>query len=145
MTTPTGIRTITEKSLLAYFQANSDQLPNVSLNTGQSDQVRSLPIIIFHCESATAHRDLGAKSLGNFELSVKIYIYSSADDSTLDTHRQRVETVQAIMQDVSGLQAEWVQGKLYSAWMVSDDEGLADRRYGNVLHYTLVAVYPEVV
>jgi hypothetical protein len=143
MPTASGIRTITEKSLLAYFQANALQLPNVALHTGQSDQIRSLPIIIFHCESATAHRDLGANSLGNFELVLKVYIYSSADDNTLDDHRARVETVQALMQDVTGLQDAWVEGKLYAGWIVSDDEGMADRRYGNVLHYTLVAVYPE--
>lgn len=101
-----------------------------------------MPIIILHAESANAHRDLGAFWLGNFEITVKIYIYSSADDNTLSQHRERVETVQGIMQDLDGIKSSWTQGTLYASWMNSDDEGVADRRFGNVLSYTLVAVYP---
>ena len=141
-TTLYGIRTIAEQSLKAQFDANADMLPGVQIHAGQTDEIRSVPIVILHAESASAHRDLGAKPLGNFELTVKIYVYSSADDSTLAEHRQRVENVQAIMQDVAGLTANWVNGSLYAAWIVSDDEGVADRRYGNVLTYTLAAVYP---
>ena len=141
-TTLYGIRTIAEQSLKAQFDANADMLPGVQLHAGQTDEIRSVPIVILHAESASAHRDLGAKPLGNFELTVKIYVYSSADDSTLAEHRQRVENVQAIMQDVAGLTSNWVNGSLYAAWIVSDDEGVADRRYGNVLTYTLAAVYP---
>lgn len=144
-TTKYGIRTIAEQSLLTWFTANADQLPDVTIHAGQTDEIRSLPIIILYCESAQSHRDFGAKPFGNFELSVKIYVYSSADDSTLEEHRARVETVQGLMQNITGLQAAWTQGQLYAGWVLSDDEGIADRRYGNVLHYNLVAVYPPLV
>jgi hypothetical protein len=137
-----GIRTITEQSLLALFNSYSSSFSGVQIHAGQTDEVRFVPIIILHAESANAHRDLGAFWLGNFEITVKIYIYSSADDNTLAEHRQRVETVQGIMQDIAGLKSAWTQGELYQCWMNSDDEGVADRRYGNVLSYTLVAVYP---
>jgi hypothetical protein len=137
-----GIRTITEQSLLALFNSYSSSLAGVQIHAGQTDEIRSVPIIILHAESANAHRDLGAFWLGNFEITVKIYIYSSADDNTLAEHRQRVETVQGIMQDLDGIKSAWTQGTLYASWMNSDDEGVADRRYGNVLSYTLVAVYP---
>ena len=144
MPSPTlyGIRTITEQSLIAWLTTNVAQLPGIALHAGQTDEIRSVPIIICHAESARAHRDLGAYWMGNFEITVKIYIYSSADDSTLEEHRARVESVQGILQNVAGLQDAWTQGTLYSLWMDSDDEGVADRRYGNVLAYTLVAVYP---
>ena len=46
------------------------------------------------------------------------------------------------MQDMAGLQSYWTQGSLYWSTIVSDDEGVADRRYGNVITYTIVAVYP---
>jgi hypothetical protein len=146
MPTPTlyGIRTITEQSLLALFNSYSSSLSGVQIHAGQTDEIRSVPVIILHAESANAHRDLGAYWLGNFEITVKIYIYSSADDNTLAQHRERVEIVQGIMQDVAGLKSIWTQGELYSSWMNSDDEGVADRRYGNVLSYTLVAVYPPL-
>lgn len=144
MPTPTiyGIRTITEQSLKAWFDANASMLPGVPVHAGQTDEIRGVPIIILHAESAQAHRDLGAKPLGNFELTVKIYVYSSADDSTLAEHRERVENVQAIMQDVAGLASSWTVGDYYASWIVSDDEGVADRRYGNVLTYNIVAAYP---
>jgi hypothetical protein len=144
MPTPTiyGIRTITEQSLKAWFDANASMLPGVPIHAGQTDEIRGVPIIILHAESAAAHRDLGAKPLGNFELTVKIYVYSSADDSTLAEHRERVENVQAIMQDVAGLASSWTVGTFYASWIVSDDEGVADRRYGNVLTYNIVAAYP---
>jgi hypothetical protein len=137
-----GIRTITEQSLKAWFDANADMLPGVPVHAGQTDEIRSVPIVILHAESAQAHRDLGAKPSGNFELTVKIYVYSSADDSTLEEHRQRVENVQAIMQDTGGIASSWTVGSYYASWIVSDDEGVADRRYGNVLTYNIVAVYP---
>jgi hypothetical protein len=137
-----GIRTIAEQSMLAYFTANASGFPGVQIHAGQTDEIRSVPIIILHAESARAHRDLGAFWLGNFELTFKIYIYSSADDSTLAEHRARVEAVQGLMQQEAALQAAWTQGTLYYAWMESDDEGVADRRYGNVLSYTMAAVYP---
>jgi hypothetical protein len=141
-TTIYGIRTITEQSLKAWFDANASMLPGVPVHAGQTDEIRGVPIIILHAESAQAHRDLGAKPLGNFELTVKIYVYSSADDSTLAEHRERVENVQAIMQDVAGLASSWTVGDYYASWIVSDDEGVADRRYGNVLTYNIVAAYP---
>jgi hypothetical protein len=141
-TTLYGIRTITEQSLVNLFNLNSASLPGVQIHAGQTGDIRSIPITIIHAESATAHRDLGAFWSGNFEISVKIYIYSSADDNTLEQHRQRVEIAQGIMEDVESIKTNWTQGTLYSAWMVSDDEGVSDRRYGNVLSYTLAAVYP---
>jgi hypothetical protein len=146
MPTPTlnGIRTITEQSLVALFNSYSSSLSGVQLHAGQTDELRSVPVIIFHAESANAHKDFGAYWLGNFEITVKIYIYSSADDNTLAEHRQRVETVQGIMQDLNGIKSFWNQGELYQCWMNSDDEGVADRRYGNILSYTLVAVYPPL-
>jgi hypothetical protein len=142
MPAPYAIRTIAEQSLKAWFTTNAASLPGVTVNVGQTDEIRSVPIVILYCESARGAADLGAQPLGNFELSVKVYVYSSADDSTLEQHRQRVESVAAIMQDIPGLKAAWTEGQLYAGWITSDDEGVADRRYGNVLQFTLFAVYP---
>jgi len=142
MTTLYGIRTITEQSLLALFQANATMLPSVELVAGQTDAIRSLPIIIIHAESAQAHPDLGGTPNGNFAITVRIYVYSSADDSTLAQHRARVEATQAIMEDFATMQSLWQQGTLYFSQVISDDEGVADRRWGNVIQYSLVAVYP---
>ena len=142
-----GIRTITEQSLAAWFATNAAMLPGVQVNIGQTGEIRSIPSVILYAEGADAHPNFGARPVGNFELSIKIYVYSSADDApteaeALALHRSRVENVQAIMQDLPGLQAAWTQGKLYHAWLRSDEEGVADRRYGNVLTYAAAAVFP---
>jgi hypothetical protein len=142
MPTLYGIRTIAEQSLLSWFTTNAAALPGVQIHAGQTDEVRSVPIVILHAEGARAAQDLGGIPLGNFELTVKVYVYSSADDSTLEEHRARVEAVQGIMQDLEGLKAAWAQGTLYAGWVVSDEEGVADRRWGNLITYTLFTVYP---
>lgn len=141
-----GIRTIAEQSLAAWFATNSSMLPGVQINIGQTGEIRTIPSVILYAESADAHPNFGAIPVGNFELTIKIYIYSSADDApteaeALTLHRSRVENVQSIMQDLPGLKAAWTQGKLYHAWLRSDEEGVSDRRYGNVLTYTAAAVY----
>lgn len=142
-----GIRTIAEQSMKAWFDANADMLPGVQVNVGQTGEIRTIPSVILYAEGADAHPNLGAYPLGNFDLSLKIYVYSSADDApteleALTLHRARVENVQAIMQDLPGLKAAWTQGRLYHAWLRSDEEGVSDRRYGNVLTYSAAAVLP---
>lgn len=142
-----GIRTITEQSLKAWFDANATMLPGVQIAIGQTYDLRTLPAVILYAENADSHPDLNAQPQGNFSLSVKIYIYSSADDAATDaealaSHRARVENVQAIMQDVAGLKAAWTQGALYHSWLKSDEEAVADRRYGNELNYEMAVVYP---
>ena len=52
MTTLYGIRTIAEQSLLAWFTTNASGLPGVQIHAGQTDEIRSLPIVILHAESA---------------------------------------------------------------------------------------------
>lgn len=143
-----GIRTITEQSLKAWFDANTSMLPGAQVNIGQTYDLRTLPAVILYAESADSHPDLNAQPQGNFAMTVKIYVYSSADDAATDadalaSHRARVENVQAIMQDLPGLKAAWTQGALYHAWLQSDEEAVADRRYGNVLTYEMAVVYPS--
>jgi hypothetical protein len=143
MPTPLAIRSIAEQSVLARFAQFTADLPGVQLHAGQTDEIRSVPIIIFHAESARPAADLGGYPSGNFEITFKIYVYSSADDSTLAEHRQRVEATQGIMQDLPGLKAAWTEGQLYHGWFLSDEEGVADRRWGNLISFTLFAVYPS--
>lgn len=143
MPTPLAIRSIAEQSVLARFAQFAADLPGVQLHAGQTDEIRSVPIIIFHAESARPAADLGGVPSGNFEITFKIYVYSSADDSTLAEHRQRVEATQGIMQDLPGLKAAWTEGQLYHGWFLSDEEGVADRRWGNLISFTLFAVYPS--
>ena len=139
-----SIRSVAEDSLLAYFTAYDATLFNgCPIHKGQTNEDRNLKrLIILHAETARAKAELGAFWLGNFEITVKIYIYSSAYDYTLEQHRALVEGVHAILQSNTDLQAAWTQGTLYQSWCVDDQEAMTKEKYGNVLQYTFDAVYP---
>jgi len=144
------IRSIVEESLGSWFNQNITILNNATVSLGLSGQARTLPAVIIHCESSNSPADLGAMPLGNFELTIKIYVYSSADDDpswevARDKHRLRCVAVEALMADVASIKSNWVQGTLYNVWKVSDDESLDGRRYGNLMSYTAFAVYDEGV
>jgi hypothetical protein len=146
-----SINTIVELNLAAWFNTyGPDMLPGVQINVGQGTDLRSLPVVILSSESAHGHPDLGAAPLGNFEVTVRLYVYSSGDDElagnpaqALELHRQRIINTESIMTSVDGLKAAWTNGELYACWFVSNEVVTAERRLGNVLTYNLVARYPE--
>lgn len=134
-----SIRSITEDKLSAYLEAN---LTGVAIHKGVTADTRVVPLVIVHAASASKPSALGANNLGNYRVNVKVYVYSSADDETLQTHRDRVENVIALLTDISAVQTAWgtSDGACYAIWIESDDEGMAQRRYGNVINFTLFAV-----
>jgi hypothetical protein len=88
----------------------------------------------------------GAGNLGNYRVGVTVYVYSSADDGTLEDHRTRVETVEALLADQEAIQTAWgdpeVYGTLYSIWIETDNEGMQGRKYGNAISYTAYVCMP---
>ena len=144
MTTPTffSFRTVLENKVDAYL---SSIFPSIAVHKGVTDEIRVIPIIIAHAEASHAVADLGSNTLGNYTATLKIYVYSSADDETLEVHRARVVEVIGAMRDVSALQALWnptTDGQLYDLWIVNDEEGMSQRRYGNVIEYMVWGVLP---
>lgn len=134
-----SIRSITEDKLTAYLSAN---LTGVAVHKGVTADIRVVPIVVIHAASAAKPTALGANNLGNYRVNVKVYVYSSADDDTLQTHRDRVEKVIGLLTDQAAVQTAWGtgEGQCYAIWLESDDEGMAQRRYGNVINFTLFAV-----
>ena len=144
MTTPAffSFRTVLENKVAAYLVP---LFPGVAVHKGVTDDIRVIPIIIAHAESSQSVPDLGSNTLGNYTATLKLYIYSSADDETLEVHRQRVVQVIGAMRDVVALQALWnptSDGQLYDLWITNDEEGMSQRRYGNVIEYTVWGVMP---
>jgi hypothetical protein len=144
MPTPTffSFRTVLENRVAGYLEP---LFPGVAVHKGVTDDIRVIPIIIAHAESSSNIDDLGSKTLGNYKASLKLYIYSSADDETLESHRARVVEVIGAMRDVPALQALWnpsTDGQLYDLWIENDEEGMSQRRYGNVLEYNVWGVMP---
>lgn len=137
-----SFRTILENKVAAYL---APLFTGVAVHKGVTDEIRVLPIIIGHAESSHSITDLGSNTLGNYTVTFKLYVYSSADDETLDTHRERVSQVIGAMRDVPALQALWdpaTDGQLYDLWITNDEEGMSQRRYGNVIEYMVWGVLP---
>lgn len=137
-----SFRTVLENKVAEYL---APLFPGVAVHKGVTDEIRVIPIIIAHAESSQAVQELGSNALGNYTATLKLYIYSSADDETLEVHRQRVVEVIGAMRDVVALQALWdptSDGQLYDLWIINDEEGMSQRRYGNVLEYTVWGVMP---
>jgi hypothetical protein len=137
-----NLRTIIEEKITSYL---SSKISNVVIHKGITDEIRVIPIIICHAESAHAVQDLGSNTLGNYTVTLKIFIYSSADDETLDTHRARVVEVMGNLRDVDAIKATFnptSDGQLYDMWIINDEEGMSQRRYGNALEYTVWGVLP---
>ena len=138
-----NFRTILEEKITSYLSAN---ITGVAIHKGITDEIRVIPIIICHAESSKAVDDLGSNTLGNYTATLKIFVYSSADDETLDTHRARVVEVMGYLRDVAAIQATFnptSDGQLYDMWVLSDEEGMSQRRYGNALEYTVWGVLPS--
>jgi len=138
-----SFRTILEEKITDYLSSN---MTGVAIHKGITDDVRVIPIIICHAESSKAVEDLGSNTLGNYVATLKIFIYSSADDETLDTHRARVVEVMGHLRNVNAIRAEFdpeTDGKLYDMWVTNDEEGMSQRRYGNALEYEVWGVLPS--
>lgn len=143
----TAIRSVIEDKVSAYFASVFTGPDFVPVHKGVTDETRVLPLIIVYADSARPDPALGANPQGNYRVALKVFVYSSADDETLETHRARVNAVHALMADLPALQAYWGpgEGQLYSAWIVADDEAMSQRRYGNAIEFVCVAVLPPAV
>ena len=135
------MRSIIEDKVSAYLAAN---ITDTTVVKGITDSLRSVPTIVVYSSKAIPPRELGANPLGNYNVSVDIFVYSSADDDTLEQHRTRVSQVHGLMSDVPALKALWGdnEGVLYAAWIESDEEGMQSRNYGNKVCYTMIACLP---
>jgi hypothetical protein len=134
-----SFRSIIEDNISSYLQT---QFPALTVHKGITDEIRVIPLVICHAESAQNIEELGSQVLGNYQANLKVYIYSSADDETLDQHRTRVAEVIGALSDVDTIKAGWQNGQLYMLYIQSDEEGMSQRRYGNVLEYTIWGVLP---
>jgi hypothetical protein len=140
----TSIRSIVEDRVTAYL---ANQITGVSIHKGITNEIRVLPAIIAYADGAIKPSSLGAANYGNYRVNLKVYVYSSADDETLETHRMRVSKVHGLLTDSAALKAFWGSqyGKLYEIWIENDEEGMSQRRYGNSISFTLMCVLPPQV
>jgi hypothetical protein len=135
-------RTIVEEKVSAYLTAN---LTGVAVHKGITPEIKVIPLVTAYAKASKAVDALGSHPFGNYTVTLEIGVYSSADDETLDQHRTRVQSVQNLMSDTSALKALWTlstDGILYDLWVNQDEEGMHQRKYGNLIEYTVFVMLP---
>jgi len=140
-----SVRHITEGVLDTYLSAESG-LAGVAVYTGDNAEINVLPKCVVLCDSARAPAEL-PEGLGNFHCSVRLTIFSNADDTTLTAHRARVAAVSGAMADIPAIKAAFVAGGdalCYDVTPESEDEGRDDRSWASVLSFDVfVVVNPQ--
>lgn len=140
-----SVRHIVETAVKAHLQAQAE-LAGVNLYKGDTGETASLPKAIVLCESAGPPQDL-PEGLGNFDCTVKITIFTSADDETEATHRARCAAIDGAMQDLAALKAVFASqadGLCYDVTPRQEAEGVNERSYASAMPYSLLVVVNPV-
>jgi len=140
-----SVRHITEGVLDTYLTAESG-LAGVAVYTGDNAEINVLPKCVVLCDAARAPAEL-PEGLGNFHCSVRVTIFSNADDTTLTAHRARVAAVSGAMSNISAIKAAFVAGGdalCYDVTPEAEDEGRDERSWASVLSFDVfVVVNPQ--
>jgi hypothetical protein len=138
-----SIRHIVEANVASFLAAETG-LAGVNIYTGDAVDLNVLPKAIVLCDSARTPADL-PEGAGNYSCSVRVTLFSNADDTSLATHRSRCAALAGAMQNVAGLQAVFTASTdayLYDATPVSEDEGVDERSFATLFAFDLLAVLP---
>ena len=138
-----SIRHIVEATLATYLSTQTG-LTDVQFLTGDSNVTQTLPKAVVLCDSASPPADL-PEGLGNFSCSVRITLFSNADDTTLADHRLRCAALSGNMRDLTSIKAAFTTGadaSCYDVTMQSEDEGIDERSWATSFTFDLLAVFP---
>ena len=138
-----SIRHIVEATVATYLSTQTG-LTTVTFLTGDSNATQTLPKAVVLCDSARAPGDL-PEGEGNFSCSVRITLFSKADDTTLADHRLRCAALSGNMRDLVSIKAAFTTGadaSCYDVTMQSEDEGVDERSWATAFTFDLLAVFP---
>ena len=138
-----SIRHIVESTLATYLSAQTD-LTTIQFLTGDGATIQTLPKAIVLCESAKAPGDL-PEGAGNYSCSVRITLFSNADDTTLADHRLRCAALSGNMRDLTSIKAAFVTGgdaTCYDVTIGSEDEGVDERSWATAFTFDVLVVLP---
>lgn len=138
-----SIRHIVEGTLATYLSTQTG-LTSVTFLTGDSAATQTLPKAIVLCDSARAPGDL-PEGLGNYACSVRITLFSNADDTTLADHRARCAALAGNMRDLTAIKAAFVatgDATCYDVTMTSEDEGVDERSWATSFSFDILTVLP---
>ena len=138
-----SIRHIVEANVASFLAAETG-LAGVTIYKGDSVDLNVLPKAIVLCDSARPPADL-PEGLGNYSCSLRVTLFSNADDTTLADHRARCAALAGAMHDVAGLMAVFVtstDATMYDVTPISEDEGVDERSFATLFAFDLLAVLP---
>ena len=140
-----SIRHIVEQVLKTYLSTETG-LAGVGLYTGDSSEVMTLPKLVILCESARTPSDL-PEGLGNYSCSVRMTLFSNADDTTLTDHRARCAGLTGAMSvdSLPGIKTAFTNSgdaTCYDVTPQSEDEGVDERSWATVFTYDVIVVLP---
>ena len=138
-----SIRHIVESTVATYLSTQTD-LTTVTFLTGDSAATQTLPKAVVLCESARAPGDL-PEGLGNYSCSVRITLFSNADDTTLADHRLRCAALSGNMRDLTSIKAAFTatgDASCYDVTIGSEDEGVDERSWATSFSFDILTVFP---
>lgn len=138
-----SIRHIVEETLSTYLSTQTG-LTSVQFLTGDSAVTQTLPKAVVLCDSARAPNDL-PEGLGNYACSVRITLFSNADDTTLADHRARCAALSGNMRDLTSIKAAFTasaDASCYDVTMNSEDEGIDERSWATAFSFDVLVVLP---
>jgi hypothetical protein len=140
-----SIRHIVEQVLKTYLSTETG-LTGISLYTGDSADVMTLPKLVILCESARTPSDL-PEGLGNYNCSVRMTLFSNADDTTLTDHRARCAGLTGAMSvdSLPGIKTAFTNSgdaTCYDVTVQAEDEGVDERSWATVFTYDVIVVLP---
>jgi hypothetical protein len=136
-----SIRHIVEATLANYLSTQTG-LTTIQFLTGDSAVTQTLPKAVVLCDSARTPADL-PEGLGNFDCSVRITLFSNADDTTLADHRARCAAISGNMNDLASIQAAFAgtgDALCYDVTVRSEDEGIDERSWATSFAYDVLTV-----
>jgi hypothetical protein len=129
---------------LATYLSTQTGLTTVAFLTGDNAAIQTLPKAVVLCESARSPADL-PEGEGNFSCSVRITLFSNADDTTLADHRARCAALSGNMRDLASIKAAFVtstDAACYDVTVVSEDEGIDERSWATSFAFDVLVVLP---
>jgi len=134
-----SIRHVVEQTLATYLSTQTG-LAGVAILTGDSAVTQTLPKAVVLCDSARAPGDL-QEGLGNYDCSVRVTLFSNADDTTLAVHRERCAALSDCMKSVGLIQAAFASGGAalcYDVTYRSEDEGIDERSWATSFSFDIL-------
>jgi hypothetical protein len=138
-----SIRHIVEATLATYLSTQTG-LTSVTFLTGDNATIQTLPKAVVLCDNARAPSDL-PEGEGNYSCSVRITLFSNADDTTLADHRARCAALSGNMRDLTSIKAAFVASTdalCYDVSIMSEEEGIDERSWATSFSFDVLVVLP---